>query len=152
MLCRLDPPRSGTFTPIFQSFINYRQVIGKTTLNDLDLELGSIEPSKTGYDLNLDVIDDPNDCRITLFARKDLYQEQDADVLITSCQKLVESFVNNMNVSLVEPEIYEPSHVQKALSFSQGKFHDLWSWRHDANVLCRFILRLGVAHGDSQNR
>lgn len=121
-MCRLDPPRSGTFTPIFQSFINYRQVMGKSSLSDLDLELVSIEPSRTGYDLNLDIIDDPSDCRVTLFARKDLYQEKETGVLMTSFQRLVEHFSENLEATLAEPEMYEPSQVQKAYEFGQGRF------------------------------
>lgn len=96
--------------------------MGKSSLSNLDLELVSIEPSRTGYDLNLDIIDDPSDCRVTLFARKDLYQEQETGVLMTSFQRLVEHFSENLEATLAEPEMYEPSQVQKAYEFGQGRF------------------------------
>ncbi|KEY71796.1 hypothetical protein S7711_06548 [Stachybotrys chartarum IBT 7711] len=122
ILNELDPPRSAACTPIFQSFINYRQGIAREALEDCELELLSIEPSKTGYDLNLDIIDDQHDCWVRLFAREDIYGQTEVDVLVQSYEKLLETFAEEATSALGEPDIYSPVEVEKARSYGQGKY------------------------------
>lgn len=120
VLNELDPPRSSTFTPIFQSFINYRQVMNTQISDECGVELLSIEPSRTGYDLNLDILDDPQDCRVTLFARDGLYQRAEADTLVKSYKKLIKAFVEEPAAPLAKPVMYDHGDVQAALRFSQS--------------------------------
>jgi hybrid polyketide synthase/nonribosomal peptide synthetase ACE1 len=150
---RLDPPRSATFTPIFQSFINYRQVMVSEVLQDCQVELMAIELSKTGYDLNLDIIDDPQDCRVRLFARSDLYRKSEAAVLIHSYKKLLKAFSEEPSEILAKPDIYEQSDVQQSLRFGQGKFlNHMLFLAGNAHVTHRMAQCFYVAsHCDSQN-
>lgn len=137
----LDPPRSTTCTPVFQSCVNYRPGMDKLTIGDCELELLSVEASKTGYDLNLDVVDsaDPDGmCIVKLIARSDLYQKVDADTLIKSYKILVEAFAEEPQAVLTEPNLYDSADVQTALMFSQGWFLAAFDLVQCSNILFLF--------------
>lgn len=119
---RLEAPRSATSTPIFQAFIDYRQgQREKQTWGDCDLEMLSFDISKTGYDFNLDIIDDPDgECMLMLFVRSDLYTVAEANTIATCYEKLVTFFASRPKSSLLKPQIFEHHRVQKSLELSRG--------------------------------
>ncbi|KAK9775318.1 putative Carrier domain-containing protein [Seiridium cardinale] len=144
ILNNLDPPRSATTTPLFQCFIDYRTgQRQKLSWDQCDLEMLSFDISKTGYDLNLDIIDDPDgNCLIMWFVRSDLYQNSEATILLESFEKLVKAFATEPNVSLATPDIYEDHQVERALSFSQGPTRDS-SW---PDTIVRRFHDIALAH------
>ncbi|RYP16090.1 hypothetical protein DL766_009227 [Monosporascus sp. MC13-8B] len=123
LLERLDPPRSATHTPIFQCSLNYRQGQRKKEVwGDCELELLSIDISKTGYDLALDINDDQKgDCLVTLIIRSDLYQKSEAEILVKSYEKLVRAFAAESNAVLNQPGMYEHADTIMAMHFSRGQ-------------------------------
>ncbi|KAI2473089.1 hypothetical protein F4781DRAFT_427851 [Annulohypoxylon bovei var. microspora] len=123
LLERLDPPRSATCTPIFQCSLNYRQGQRKKEVwGDCELELLSIDVSKTGYDLALDINDDPKgDCLVTLIIRSDLYQKSEAEIIVKSYDKLVQAFATESGAVLSQSDMYEQADTMTAMSFSRGK-------------------------------
>lgn len=83
----------------------------------------SLDISKTGYDLNLDIIDDPDgDCMLMLFIRSDLYTMAEASTISTSYESLVQAFASRPKSSLLEPQMFEEDQVKQSLGFSQGVF------------------------------
>lgn len=123
--------------------------------DECGVELLSIEPSRTGYDLNLDILDDPQDCRVTLFARDGLYQRAEADTLVKSYKKLIKAFVEEPAAPLAKPVMYDHGDVQAALRFSQSKpcITSCFYLRHIINALIRPASYVHVAsHRNSQIR
>ncbi|KAK2598639.1 hypothetical protein N8I77_012034 [Diaporthe amygdali] len=125
LLTELGAPRSASHTPIFQCLVDYR--VGqkpKTALSaDIELELLSYALEKVAYDMALDVIDDPavdGDCTFMLIVRKDLYSRQDAESLLASYERLVKAFVEDPSMQLEEPDVYDPTEVDRALTFGRG--------------------------------
>lgn len=126
---RLEAPRSATSTPIFQAFIDYRQgQREKQTWGNCDLEMLSFDISKTGYDLNLDIIDDPDgECMLMLFVRSDLYTAAEAGTIVTCYEKIVNFFASRPKSSLLAPQIFESHQVKRSAEFSRGLFAYLCS-------------------------
>ncbi|KAJ8128730.1 hypothetical protein O1611_g4904 [Lasiodiplodia mahajangana] len=124
LMDRLEPPRSSTYTPIFQTFLNYRSGQGrKEKLAGCELELESVEVTKTGFDINIDIIDDASsDCRITMITRRGLYDEAEAEILLESYENLVRAFATDVTARLDEPGLHDHKRVAKAMTFSQGPF------------------------------
>jgi hypothetical protein len=91
---RLSAPRSSTYSPIFQYFVDYR--LGQREKIDwagCQLELTSLQVSKLAYDTALDIIDDPDgDCLIMLIVRKEPYSQQDANTLVRSYERWLTLF------------------------------------------------------------
>ncbi|KAI1457563.1 hypothetical protein F4805DRAFT_174045 [Annulohypoxylon moriforme] len=123
LLERLQPPRSTTHTPIFQCSLNYRQGQRKKEVwGENELELLSINVSKTGYDLALDINDDPKgDCLVALIIRSDLYHKSEAEILIKSYERLVKAFAAKSSVILGQPSLYDHADIATALKFSRGQ-------------------------------
>ncbi|KAI1090155.1 hypothetical protein F5B19DRAFT_334347 [Rostrohypoxylon terebratum] len=121
LLERLQPPRSTAHTPIFQCSLNYRQGQRKKEVwGDNELELLSINVSKTGYDLALDINDDPKgDCLIAFIIRSDLYQKSEVEILIKSYERLVKAFAKHPNSLLNQPSMYEPADITTAMRFGR---------------------------------
>lgn len=88
---------------------------------DCSLELLSFQGAKTGYDLNLDIIDDPDgECRLILNVRSEIYTSAEAEHLCTGYEMLVRAFATYPDTTLTVPSIYPQDKVQAALAFSQG--------------------------------
>lgn len=120
---RLDAPRSATYTPILQTTVNYRSGQRlKDTWGDCELEFEALKVSATGYDLNLDIIDDSyGDCLVSLIFRSDLYRVPEATMLIHSYERLLYAFSTKSNTTLAEPSLFEARDVQRALTHGLGK-------------------------------
>lgn len=81
----------------------------------------SYEISQTGYDLNLDIIDDPEgECFLALYVRRGLYSTSEAETLIKSYGKLVSSFAATPDIDCDEAYMYDSDDVGLVLDFSQG--------------------------------
>ncbi len=125
---RLNVSRSTSHTPLFQSFVNYRQGLLKTThwgKGDNNLALHSIEIgiSKMAYDVTLEILDYADgECVQTLVVRKDLYGLAEVQNLAKSYERLMEAFVADPNLSLDRPDLFAPAEIQGVLRFSRGQY------------------------------
>ena len=119
---RLNIERSASHTPIFQTFIDYRQgQREKQAWADCQLELMCIQNSKVGYDVSLDIIDDPaGSCRVTMMVRKDLFGQAGADRLARSYSHLIKEFATNPDFILSEPDLFSVLDVEETVGFSNG--------------------------------
>ena len=93
LLDELDVPRSSTHSPIFQTFVDYRQgTQEKQVFGNCHLELKTFQAGRTAYDLSLDIIDNAGaDALLMFMVQKDLYSEQDAQMLMESYMGILET-------------------------------------------------------------
>ncbi|KAK0506976.1 hypothetical protein JMJ35_010676 [Cladonia borealis] len=115
LLNELKVSRSTSHTPLFQTFINYRQGLHKTEhwgKDDDSLAVYSVEIaiSKIVYD--------------TLVVRKDLCGLVEVQTLAKSYERLVEAFTTDPDSPLNSPDLFTAAEIQEALRFSRGP-----SWR-----------------------
>lgn len=123
-IARLGIDRSATHSPIFQTFFDYRQGIRESQpFGDCEIQLMEFDASRVPYDVALDITDDPDhgDYRLMLIVRADMYTRDDAELLLTSYQKLVHSFTSTPDVPFGNPDIFKQKDLTKALAFGQGK-------------------------------
>lgn len=108
---------------MLQTTVNYRSGQRlKDTWGDCEVEFEMLKVSATGYDLNLDIIDDPyGDCLVSLIFRSDLYRVSEATMLINSYEKLLHAFSTESNMTLAEPSLFEDRDVQRALTHGLGE-------------------------------
>ncbi|TGJ86271.1 hypothetical protein E0Z10_g2470 [Xylaria hypoxylon] len=130
LLNELEVPRSSTHTPIFQCFLDYRLgVQEKQRWGDVDMEMTSFQPSKSPYDLALDIIDNPDgDCLLMFVARSDLYRKCDIEIILKSYEILVKSLCRDPNICVTQVDIYSAEDVAQAYSLARGPSQtSLWS-------------------------
>ncbi|KAH5165188.1 hypothetical protein HBI38_073010 [Parastagonospora nodorum] len=124
LLSELGVSRSATQTPMVQAFFDYRQgMLKKQSMGDCQLELLSFQGSKVSYDIALDIIDDAGegDCVVHLLVRKDLYTEEQAQLMVKCLVKLAESFSRVPSTTLKSAAMFDTQEIEKALEFSQGE-------------------------------
>ena len=94
LLNELDAPRSASYSPLFQTFIDYRQgARERMPFGDCELEMIEFEAGRTAYDLSLDIIDDTaGQPLLMMMAQASLYSKRDTEILTQSYLNLVEVF------------------------------------------------------------
>ncbi|KAJ0115637.1 hypothetical protein J7T55_010460 [Diaporthe amygdali] len=93
----------------------------KDTWSDCELEFEPLRVSTTGYDLNLDIIDDPDGgCLLSLIFRDDLYQKSEATILMKSYENLLNAFSTKPQAELTKPSLFESHDVRRALTHGHG--------------------------------
>ncbi|GAP92219.1 putative polyketide synthase [Rosellinia necatrix] len=122
LLSKLGIPRSSTYTSLFQCFIDYRQgQRERFSWGDVEMQFESFQSSKLGYDVALDIIDDPiGDCVHILEVRKDIYGKSGVKRLIKSYERLIKSYAIAPTTALDEPNIVDSADTEEAIRFSQG--------------------------------
>ncbi|KAK2007074.1 beta-ketoacyl synthase domain-containing protein [Colletotrichum eremochloae] len=123
LLTELQVPRVATQSPIFQAFVDYRQgaqerqPLANCTLEMMELQMGS-----TGYDLSLDVIDNPEgDARIALMGQAHLYSVSDMDIIGGLFEDILNEFVQSPAKRISEGWQYRQADVERALQVGQGQ-------------------------------
>lgn len=125
---RLGVSRSASYTSLFQAFVNYRQGLRRSTkwntTDEVELHAIEIGVPKVAYDVTLEMVDyEDGDCVQTLVVRKDLYDQDQASMLVESYERLLEAFVDDPSLSLDQPNLFTPGNMEKAIAFSRGKRH-----------------------------
>jgi hybrid polyketide synthase/nonribosomal peptide synthetase ACE1 len=109
---------------LFQCFIDYRQGHREKIIwGDLQVEFEAFNSSRPGYDISLDIFDDPDgECIHVLEVQKELYGAAGAQQLANSYQRLVKAFAKEPDLSLEKPDIFDSTDVDKAIALSQGQY------------------------------
>ncbi|KAL4795761.1 putative hybrid NRPS/PKS enzyme [Aspergillus venezuelensis] len=111
LLNELQVPRSSSASPLFQVFFNYRQ--------------GWVEfdGGQTAYDISLDVVDNPGgDPLLRVFLQGGLYSQDDADLLITAFQNLVQAFAQSPTLRITRPPLFTPENIKSTVSLARGQY------------------------------
>ena len=122
LLNELHIERSATHSPLFQSFIDYRQgARERMDFGESQLEMVEFEAGRTAYDLSLDIIDDAAGQPLLMFmAQSSLYSHVDTDTLMQSYLHLAESFVEQPQLLCNQPSLYKVADSNKALDLGRG--------------------------------
>jgi hybrid polyketide synthase/nonribosomal peptide synthetase ACE1 len=119
LLDEIRVPRSTSHSPLFQSFIDYRQgAKEKLSFSNCELEVLHFEAGRTGYDISLDIIDNPeDDCLLMLMTQGSLYTQEETEFLMSSYTHLLTTLAEDVSAPL---DIYRAEDKEKALALGKG--------------------------------
>ena len=122
LLNELHIERSAAHSPLFQTFIDYRQGARESmAFGECQLEMVEFEAGKTAYDLSLDIIDDAVGQPLLMFmAQSSLYSHVDTDTLMQSYLHLTEIFAEQPQLQSNQPPLYKVADSKKALDLGRG--------------------------------
>ncbi|KAJ2990480.1 hypothetical protein NUW58_g2929 [Xylaria curta] len=121
---KLGVPRATTHSPLFQVLVNYRPGIAeRRDFCDCRSQVMSFEQGQAAYDLSLDVIESPGECRIIVAGQSALFGPQDVDMLKEMYKQLLVAFSRNPALRLTTPSLYDPEDVKNGLQLGQGSLH-----------------------------
>ncbi|KAI0428566.1 PKS-NRPS hybrid [Xylaria sp. FL1042] len=117
----LGVPRATTHSPLFQVLVNYRPGIAeKRDFCDCRSEIVKFEQGQAAYDLSIDVIESPGECRIIVAGQSALFEQQAVDMLKDMYKNLLTAFSRNPALRLATPSLYDPEGVKNALTLGRG--------------------------------
>lgn len=127
LLENVECERSTAFSPLFQAFINYRQGVSET--RSFDEAMGrteEIELPKAGYDVSLDVIENPGgDTRVIFMLQKSLYGEQETERVLGMYFGLLEEMCQGSGRNLGKISLFTEKEVEDAVKLGQGECSEL---------------------------
>ncbi|KAI0164031.1 hypothetical protein GGR57DRAFT_516373 [Xylariaceae sp. FL1272] len=122
LLSRLGIPRSATHMPLFQCFIDYRQ--GQKEFDrwgDVEMQFESFQNLKMGYDVALDIVEDPSGTSVHILeVRRDLYGQAGAETMIQCYERLINAYASSPTVLLEEPDLFDPMEFPNMMNLAQG--------------------------------
>ncbi|KAI8626691.1 polyketide synthetase [Xylariaceae sp. FL1651] len=125
ILENLSITRSEYHSPIFQTFVDYREVAsGMTTFADTEMEMLDFESGRTAYDINVDIVNYAAGCQIEFMVQTSIYSENDVKALRGVYQRILELFSKTPTAPIVYANIYGEEKVQEALSLGRGPIMD----------------------------
>ncbi|KAH9909070.1 lovastatin nonaketide synthase [Xylariomycetidae sp. FL2044] len=130
LLRELNVPRSSKHTPVFQVFLDYRQVIQERS------EWGGCKVSDeawrnaaTGYDVALDVTENNNaEAVLALRLQDSLYSAESANLLIRSFVNVLEFMVESADGVVGNVPCWAPSDIEAARSAGIVSSHYAAQW------------------------
>lgn len=121
--------RSDTYNPLFQAFFNYRSGVSQNrSFCGCDAVGEDWISGTTSYDITLDIIENPDSATALRFdVQKSLYTSEDAQTLMNSYLTLLESFANDTNKLIDEPQVSDQREDQPTVELGRGTEHvSLW--------------------------
>ncbi|KAK1594656.1 AMP-binding enzyme [Colletotrichum navitas] len=130
---KLGLRRSADHSPIFQTFVDYRQgAREQQPFGDCKLDVRYWHGTKTAYDISLDIVDYKEvPTYIRLAVQDSLYSRADAELLMDSYMHLIDVFATSANEEdcLIERvPIFNDNSIGTKLSFAKGKLLERSSW------------------------
>ncbi|RAL11483.1 lovastatin nonaketide synthase [Aspergillus homomorphus CBS 101889] len=122
LLRELNIPRSNDHTPLFQVFLDYKQVAqGLSSLGECKLSDAAWRNTSTGYDLILDVNEHMNmPAIIHLRLQSTLYSKESTDMLLRSYISVLEYMANAEDGMVGDVPAWSTSDIQAALAIGAG--------------------------------
>lgn len=127
LLDELAITRSQYHSPLFQSFVDYREESRNHTIpfGEAELEILDFETGRTAYDICLDILDDPDGCIIDFMVQSSLYPRDSLQSLAEGYRLLLQSLADDPSQPLREPSIFKLEDVQAALELGRGEFQEM---------------------------
>lgn len=124
LLSELNVPRSASYSPLFQAFVDYRQSIEeKQAFGDCVMEGREYEVGRTAYDVALDVTDNTGGEALLMFAvQASIYSSEAAATLLRCYTKLLHQFSKNPSGLVNEASLYWEEDIKKAIVAGRGRF------------------------------
>lgn len=124
LLDELAVPRSNAWAPVFQVFIDYRLIPstdGERQWAGCGVSDETWYTSKSGYDVVLEIKEDQNETSVLLHVQKTLYDENAAELLLSSYINLLNQVVKQRdNVDMETLKKWDEVDIKKALEVGQG--------------------------------
>lgn len=121
LLEQLRIPRSTAHSPLFQVFMDYRQLaVDKPRVLGGEAD-GTASVGKTAYDLVLDVNEANANIKVTFRTQKYLYARSATEKLFDSFMRMVKVFAANMETDVQRVPIWDAHDVLKAKLLGRGK-------------------------------
>ncbi|KAI0095349.1 hypothetical protein F4776DRAFT_669752, partial [Hypoxylon sp. NC0597] len=121
LFTELGIKRDSRQTPLFQAFVDYRNVQEKQKFGNCEIEGKEYSVGRTGYDISLDIIDDTTgDCTVVMMVQSSIYTDHDAKLLLTAVMKLAAACSENPSVTLQQPYLYEREEITDHLGLGRG--------------------------------
>jgi hybrid polyketide synthase / nonribosomal peptide synthetase ACE1 len=123
MLDSLSVARSEYHSPIFQTFLDYREGVKETTMfANTQMEMLNFESGRTAYDINVDITNCTTGCQVEFMVQTSIYSENDLKFLVDAYQRVLESFSETPMQPLTTLNVYGDEKVLDALQLGRGKF------------------------------
>ena len=122
LLQELEVPRSSSHSPMFQAFLDYRQLALKTPPMLESQTEGESNFGATAYDVVLDVTDDAaSDITIKWQTQKSLYNGCHTQTMMDSYMHLLQHCAKGPAGSIASAPLYRDEHVTAAIEAGRGK-------------------------------
>ncbi|RYC91645.1 Nonribosomal peptide synthetase 14 [Fusarium oxysporum f. sp. narcissi] len=129
LLRELNVPRSDKYTPIFQVFMDYRQVVQeRSSWGGCKLHGEKWHNAGTGYDIALEVTENiTTDTLLSMRLQKQLYSEEHTALLLRSYLSVLEYMVQGTNKAADAAPAWSKDDLQVALDAGKApKFLPKW--------------------------
>ncbi|KAK4863417.1 hypothetical protein LT330_002195 [Penicillium expansum] len=128
LLQELEVPRSSSHSPMFQAFLDYRQLALKTPPMLESQTEGESNFGATAYDVVLDVTDDAaSDITIKWQTQKSLYDGHHTQAMMDSYMHLLHHCAKGPAGSIASAPLYRDEHVTAAIEAGRGpQFDSQW--------------------------
>jgi len=122
ILENLSVARSEYHSPLFQTFVDYREVVSEVSdFADTQMEILDFEGGRTAYDINIDVINYTSGCQIEFMMQTSIYSDNDAKTLSGIYQRILDAFAETPEQTLLAVNVYGEEPVQEAIRLGRGK-------------------------------
>lgn len=123
LLENVNCERSTAISPLFQTFINYRQGVNeKRQFEHADLEVKAMELPRSAYDMSLDIIENPGgETRVTFMVQRSLYSADDASQLMDMYFVLLDDLSRSSAQVLQQVSLFSSQDVSNAIQLGKGK-------------------------------
>ncbi|KAF2175886.1 polyketide synthase PksB [Zopfia rhizophila CBS 207.26] len=130
LLKKLNVPRSNSYTPIFQIFMDYRQVVQeRSTWGGCKLNGEKWRNASTGYDIALEITENINtETLLSLRLQDALYSEESTQLLLRSYVNVLEFMADAIDGAVDDIPIWSPRDIQAALTAGKAP-HFETKWR-----------------------
>ncbi len=121
LLEELDIPRSSTHSPLFQVFMDYRQLAVKSPKMLGAQADGVASTGRTAYDLTLDVNEvSGEEIKVAFRTQKYLYSQTSTDILFKSYTRLVKEFASSFDVPPSKVQLFDSADTKAAINLGRG--------------------------------
>ncbi|KAB5550768.1 polyketide synthetase [Coniochaeta sp. 2T2.1] len=122
LLENVNCERSTATSPLFQAFINYRQGVSEERrFGNVELEVKKMELPGSGYDVSLDIIENPGgDTRVTFMVQQSLYSDSDASRLMDMYFALLSELSRSSEQALQQVSLLSSHDVSNAIQLGKG--------------------------------
>lgn len=123
ILKELMIPRTNTHAPIFQLFVDYRQITQeRSTWGGCKLSDEDWLNARNGYDLTLGITDNPTgESLLSLRLQAGLYSESSTDLLMRSYVHVLETFADGLDIEAASLPCWDPKDVERAIELGKGE-------------------------------
>jgi hybrid polyketide synthase/nonribosomal peptide synthetase ACE1 len=134
LLEELEIPRSSTYSPLFQIFMDYRNVAAKSPPMMNCKAEATATPGRTAYDIVMDINEFPgNDITLSFRTQKYLYSKRATELLLRSYVHLLKLFATDPTSDPSTVKLWDPVDVKAATKIGQGIFKSEHSKVSDTN-------------------